>query len=56
MLRGDLGDSLYFNQPVVTVLFSHIGATIQLTVMAFTISLISGIVIGVLQPPSIIPV
>jgi len=47
MLRGDLGDSLYFNQPVVTVLLSHIGATIQLTVMAFTISLISGIVIGV---------
>ena len=45
-LTGDLGYSFFFNRPVSELIFERLGATLLLTVSAFIISLILGVVFG----------
>ena len=47
VLRGDLGYSLGYQQPVAAVIFARIPATLLLTTGAVLISSIAGIVLGV---------
>jgi len=48
ILQGDLGNSLYFNQPVVTVVGERIPATLLLMISQFTIASILGVLLGLL--------
>lgn len=48
VLRGDLGESFFFNQPVVSLIGQRIGPTILLVVAAQLLSILIGIVLGVL--------
>lgn len=45
--RGDLGNSVYYNQSVTGTVAAHAWPTIQLTIMAFSLTLIMGITMGV---------
>jgi peptide/nickel transport system permease protein len=45
--RGNLGNSLYYNQTVSETVAAHVRPTLQLTLMAFTLTLIMGIVMGI---------
>lgn len=47
MLRGDFGDSLYYRQPVLRVIFSHLEPTVILVVYAMIIGLMLGVSFGV---------
>lgn len=47
MLRGDFGDSLYYRQPVLRVIFSHLEPTVLLVAYAMVICLILGVSLGV---------
>lgn len=47
ILRGDLGFSLSYQQPVAAVIFSRVPATLLLTGGALVISTIGGIILGV---------
>src|SRR5690606_7046661 len=49
VLRGDLGLSMRFGQPVLQVILARFPVTLQLAVMAVTIALVIGIPIGVLS-------
>ncbi len=48
LLQGDLGDSLRERRPVVRVLFERLPVTITLAGMAFVISILIGVGLGVL--------
>lgn len=48
MLKGDLGNSLYYDKPVSKIIIDHTLPTLQLTLFAFCINLILGITIGVI--------
>jgi ABC-type dipeptide/oligopeptide/nickel transport system permease component len=48
-VRGDLGDSLFFRQPAIEVLFERMPATLQLSVVALLFSLSVAIPIGLLS-------
>jgi ABC-type dipeptide/oligopeptide/nickel transport system permease component len=48
-MRGDLGDSLFFRQPAIEVLFERMPATLQLSAVALLFSLSVAIPIGLLS-------
>ncbi|MEM7406249.1 MAG: ABC transporter permease [Pseudomonadota bacterium] len=48
MLTGDLGDSLFFNSPVLDLILERLGPTILLVVTALVLSVIIGTILGVL--------
>ncbi len=48
VLRGDLGESFFFNQPVATLIAARIGPTILLVIVAQLLSIFIGVVLGVL--------
>lgn len=48
MLKGDLGNSIFFNQPVVEVILSHLGPTLSLAIFAQIIAILVAIPIGIL--------
>ena len=48
-LTGDLGQSLFYNQPATSIVFDRLPATIQLAVAAFVVSLLIAFPIGVLS-------
>ncbi len=48
-LRGDLGDSLFFQQPAIEVLFERMPATLQLSGVALLFSLAVAIPMGILS-------
>lgn len=47
ILRGDLGYSLYFNQPVITLILQRLPATILLMASQLVFALITGVLLGV---------
>ena len=47
-VRGDLGDSLYYNRPVTEILIERLGPTMLLVVYAMVIASIIGISLGVI--------
>lgn len=47
--RGDFGDSLWFNAPVMTELKSRIPVTIELAVMAILLAVVTAVPLGVLS-------
>lgn len=47
MLRGDLGDSLYYRRPVMNVIFSQLEPTLLLVLYAMGICLLLGVPLGV---------
>jgi len=47
-LRGDLGDSVFLREPVSTAIASHAVPTIQLSVLALTVTLVISIPLGTL--------
>ncbi len=47
LLRGDLGESIYYNKPVTQILFAHLIPTLQLTLMAMTVNIMLGLTTGV---------
>lgn len=48
VLRGDLGQSLYSDESMVSMLLSHLSPTLSLTVFALAISLIVAVPLGIL--------
>lgn len=48
ILRGDLGMSYHFNQPVTTLIGQRVGATILLALSAQVLAMVLGVVLGVL--------
>jgi peptide/nickel transport system permease protein len=48
VVRGDLGESFYFNQPVTSLILQRLGPTILLVVTAQLVSIFVGVVMGVL--------
>jgi len=48
VVKGDLGHSFYFNQPVTDLIFQRVGATILLVVTALILSVFLGTFLGVL--------
>lgn len=48
VLRGDLGQSYFFNQPVATLIGNRIGPTILLVLSAQILSIVSGVFLGVI--------
>ena len=48
MLSGDLGDSLFFNTPVLDLILDRLGPSVALVVCALIISVIIGTFLGVL--------
>ena len=48
VLQGDLGQSLYSDESMVSMLLSHMGPTLSLTVFALAISLIVAVPLGIL--------
>lgn len=46
-LRGDLGDSLYYNVPVTELLIDRLGPTMLLVTYAMIIAIILGVLLGV---------
>ncbi len=56
-VKGDLGQSFRYSEPAVSVLFSRFPATLQLGVIAFIMSVVIGLTIGILsavKPDSLI--
>lgn len=49
IIRGDLGRSFYFNEPVLTVVASRLPATIQLTLGGMAVALLLSFPLGVLS-------
>lgn len=45
--RGDLGNSIYYNEPVTKIILAHALPTLQLTLMAILVDILLGITIGV---------
>lgn len=48
VLQGDLGQSLYSDESMISMLLSHLGPTLSLTVFALAISLIVAVPLGIL--------
>ncbi len=48
VLQGDLGQSLYSDESMISMLLSHLGPTLSLTVLALAISLIVAVPLGIL--------
>ena len=48
VLQGDLGQSLYSDESMVSMLLGHLGPTLSLTVFALAISLIVAVPLGIL--------
>lgn len=48
LFRLDLGQSLYDRQPVAELLFNRLGATVELTLVAFVIAVVIALPLGVL--------
>ncbi|MGI5885004.1 MAG: ABC transporter permease [Candidatus Spyradocola sp.] len=48
VLHGDLGQSLYSDESMISMLLSHMGPTMSLTVLALAISLIVAVPLGIL--------
>ncbi len=48
-VTGNLGQSLFYNQPATTIVFERLPATIQLAVAAFLVSLLIAFPIGILS-------
>lgn len=46
--QGDLGRSIYRNQPVTTMIRERVGATLQLTVAAIATAIIIGVPLGII--------
>lgn len=49
MLHGDLGRSLWTQQPVTQLIFQHAGATIEMVTLAVIVSLVIAIPIGIIS-------
>jgi ABC-type dipeptide/oligopeptide/nickel transport system permease component len=49
LLRGNLGYSIYFKQPVLDLFLSRVGATLLLFVPQFVISALLGVALGVIS-------
>jgi peptide/nickel transport system permease protein len=49
LLKGDLGESLKFNKPVIELFFDRFPNTIKLAGVSFAIAMIFGFIFGVLQ-------
>lgn len=49
LLRGDLGESIFLNQPVTQAIAEHLGVTMALTVFAMLIAASIGVALGVLS-------
>jgi peptide/nickel transport system permease protein len=49
VFRGDFGNSIRFNRPVVQILVERLPATIELSLMAFIIAVAIGIPVGILS-------
>lgn len=47
-LRGDLGASVRYNEPVVDLLWERVGATLQLGLAAYAVSVVVGVGAGIL--------
>ena len=47
-LRGDLGDSLYYNRPVTDILLERVGPTFLLVIYAMIIATLIGVSLGVI--------
>ena len=47
-VRGDLGESLYYNRPVVELLFNRLGPTLLLVSYAMVIAIFIGVMLGVI--------
>ena len=47
-IRGDLGESLYYNTPVVDLLVDRLGPTLLLVTYAMTIAILIGVSLGVI--------
>lgn len=48
VLQGDLGQSLYSDESMISMLLSHLGPTLSLTIFALAISLIAAVPLGIL--------
>lgn len=48
VLRGDLGQSYFFNQPVTTLIGQRVGPTILLVISAQLLAIVLGVIMGVL--------
>ena len=49
VIRGDFGNSVRFNRPVIQILAERLPATIELSLMAFSIAVAIGIPIGIIS-------
>lgn len=47
LLQGDMGRSIFQNQSVATIIFSRLGATVELAVAALLIAIVVGMALGV---------
>ena len=48
MIQGDFGNSIRYNRPVLQILVERLPATIELSLMAFTIAVVIGIPAGII--------
>ncbi len=49
LAKGDLGDSIFLNQPVTEAIGEHLGVTMALTIFAMIIATVIGVTLGVLS-------
>ncbi len=49
VIRGDFGNSIRFNRPVIQILVERLPATVELSLMAFFIAVVIGIPVGILS-------
>lgn len=49
MAKGDLGESIFLNQPVTQAIGEHLGVTMALTIFAMIIATTIGVLLGVLS-------
>ena len=47
LLQGDLGESIYYQKPVLSIVLNHALPTIQLTLLALTVTVVLGLLMGV---------
>lgn len=45
----DLGDSIFLKEPVITLIYEHMGTTIMLTIYALTIAIVVGMLSGIVS-------
>lgn len=49
ILRGDFGDSIRYNRPVIRILAERLPATVELSLTAFIIAVVIGIPVGIIS-------